>query len=388
MNKLRIQNRYYLPSLDGLRAISIILVVLGHSLSFTAPAPWRQFAPFFDGAVGVRIFFVISGFLITNLLLAEKTPGDGVSLRGFYIRRTLRLAPVQLCFIAMLFVLTKTTDLTVSPCQFATALTYTKNYACGRWVDGHLCSLSVEEQFYLLWPTLLLFLPRRWAITFICFFIFFAPISRAIEYHFGNRTFSWLTSNADALLIGCMATLALRSSQRLPQALAWRPALMRTLAVAVIITPTLLSHYLLVGWFTVMFGPMLQALSTGYLILSLVEHRQGLSYRILNAFPLSFIGRMSYSLYVWQQPFFASAATYGFSQAAALQFPLNILLAFVAGTASYFLIERPMARLRARFRPIALEAPETATPSEPHAGTHSRPAASQLQTASAEPLEG
>ena len=125
-------------------------------MSRPAPALFNYVATLFDGALGVRIFFVISGFLISLLLQNEMmSSASGVSLTKFYIRRFLRLAPAQIAFVFALFLLTKVTSLELRACQYLTALTYTKNYWCGSWVDGHLWSLSVEEQFYLLWPFVL-----------------------------------------------------------------------------------------------------------------------------------------------------------------------------------------------------------------------------------------
>src|SRR5690242_6133910 len=91
----------HIPSLDGLRAVSILMVLGGHLVqSGTAPALFLPFAPFFSGGLGVRIFFVISGFLISSLLLREQQDSGYVSLRNFYIRRFIRLAPVQVIFVA------------------------------------------------------------------------------------------------------------------------------------------------------------------------------------------------------------------------------------------------------------------------------------------------
>ena len=135
-----------IPSLDGLRAISIILVLLAH-LSGT-----RHFVKsgVFEiyGNVGVRIFFVISGYLITLLLLKEHERTATISLRDFYIRRAYRILPAAYVFMlpVILWYARSLNRVTI-----LAAVTYTSNYIhVGNWILGHLWSLSVEEQFYLL----------------------------------------------------------------------------------------------------------------------------------------------------------------------------------------------------------------------------------------------
>jgi peptidoglycan/LPS O-acetylase OafA/YrhL len=346
---MRRADAHYLPSLDGLRAVSILLVVLGHAFSMTAPSGWRPLTYVFDGGLGVRIFFVISGFLITTLLLREQAEAGAISLPRFYVRRFLRLAPVQLAYIGALFLLTLTTPLQVSTCEFATSLTYTKNYGCGTWVDGHLWSLAVEEQFYLIWPTLLALLPRRPLIVVLAALACISPISRALEYHSGHRTLTWLTSNTDVLMIGCLMAFSAHSPL-MTRLIGWRPAVGRLMAVGLIAAPMVMSAHYWLGWFTVMFGPALQAAAAAYLICSLVFAPKGWSVAVLNAPPVAFLGRMSYSLYVWQQLFFTSATAFGLTWALPLEFPFNVGFALLAGLASYLIIETPMAKLRARFR--------------------------------------
>src|SRR5262245_45291874 len=147
----------YFPSLDGLRAISIILVVVSHLLIYsklftTSPVP---------GGLGVTIFFFISGFLITNLLLAEYQKSDGINLRLFYIRRVLRLYPplllMMICITAFLWF----TQNIISFQEINASLFYYENYFLAYhpvYADkyGILWSLAVEEHFYLLFPFILL----------------------------------------------------------------------------------------------------------------------------------------------------------------------------------------------------------------------------------------
>lgn len=344
------QNERFIPSLDGLRAVSVALVVAAHLLySGTAPEPLTGVLRYMDGAAGVRFFFVISGFLITSLLLAEQAKGKA-SLGRFYMRRFIRLFPVQFTFIAVLGALTLTTGLQMSGCQFVTALTYTKNYACRGWIDGHLWSLAVEEQFYLFWPLLLLRLPRRIAVAGALALIVISPASRALEYTLGARnTFFWLSSNSDALMIGCL--LAFLKPETRSAVARWRPAIGRVLAAIALIVPTILANHLMLGALTVTVGPTAQALAAAYLICSLTAAPTGISYYVLNLKGVRFVGVLSYSIYVWQQIFFSRPDTFGLAEAPwPLRFPFNIILVAVTAVASYLLIEKPFLRLRYRLK--------------------------------------
>lgn len=343
-----------IPSLDGLRGVSIVMVVGGHLVQTgTAPDWLVRLSPLFNGELGVRVFFVISGFLITTLLLRELKTTGRIGLRNFYVRRFLRLAPVQLAFIAVLFVLTQSTGLRLSGCQFATALTYTKNYGCGAWIDGHLWSLSVEEQFYLLWPTLLAAAPRRvWLPVSAGLVVISAP-SRAVEYLLGSRQFFWLTSNTDALMLGTLlAVWRDSSSEVLDRVIRWRPLSLRALALVAIVVPEVLRAKLLLGAVTVTLGPALQSFAIAYLIASLVSRHRGPSYWLLNTRPMVAFGVLSYSIYVWQQIFFSKPEVLGLEHGErVLSFPVNVFLAVAAGVASYYFLEKPFVALRRRFRP-------------------------------------
>ncbi len=329
------------------------MVIAEHlALSRSAPALFDYVAPLFDGALGVRIFFVISGFLISLLLQNEMTSSaSAVSLANFYVRRFLRLAPVQIAFVIALFLLTRVTGLEVRACQYLTAVTYTKNYWCGSWIDGHLWSLSVEEQFYLLWPFVLTRVPRQIALYVATALICVSPMSRAVEYASGSRAFFWLTSNSDALMIGCIAAIYLQARpEAMRRIAAWHPTLGRALAVFIMGIPVVLSNHLLLGWFTVMVGPTLQALAAGYLVCSFVLHRRGVGYTLLNSKPVAYIGILSYSLYIWQQPFFSSPMMFGVQSSIFLTFPVNLMSVLVVAISSYHLLERPLTTLRSRFR--------------------------------------
>jgi peptidoglycan/LPS O-acetylase OafA/YrhL len=145
-----------IPSLDGLRAVSIILVIASHAIQGTHSFVFRLF--FLHSDLGVRVFFIISGFLITSLLLRERAETGRISLPLFYIRRTLRILPPFVLFVGVVAIFNAFGIIQVPPGNWIYALTYTMNFDThAPWVLGHLWSLSVEEQFYLLWPLVMRF---------------------------------------------------------------------------------------------------------------------------------------------------------------------------------------------------------------------------------------
>src|SRR4051794_2751641 len=201
-----------IPSLDGLRAISIAAVLLGH-LAGSHGFPDRLSSvvrnPVVDVAnFGVRVFFVISGFLITGLLMAEREKRGKIHLGAFYLRRVFRIMPAYVALIAVVALLDASGAIQVPTSDFVAAWTYRMNYHLGgSWELGHLWSLAVEEQFYFLWPLTLLLAGlasgRRIAIAVMCI----APMVRVLELMFGSPalqpTIGWtFETAADTIAAG------------------------------------------------------------------------------------------------------------------------------------------------------------------------------------------
>ena len=305
-----------------------------------------------DGALGVRIFFCISGFLITYLLLEERTATGQIGLKRFYARRLLRIVPVNYLYILALFGLTIFTGLQVDACGFATALTYTKNYGCMTWADAHLWSLAVEEQFYILWPLAVIALAPRWAVVIALAGVAASPLSRLTEYLAADhRDMVWLSSHTDALMLGALAAYFMHyRKDDLARLVEYRPVLFRALGVIAIVVPSILSRMLLLGGFTVTVGPTLQAAGATYLICSYALRQRGAGYVVLNLRWVSFVGVLSYSLYIWQQLFFSWPSDFAATRVWILEFPQNLVALFAVALTSYTLVERPLTSLRARFR--------------------------------------
>jgi peptidoglycan/LPS O-acetylase OafA/YrhL len=160
----------HLPELDGFRGLAVLVVVAGHYLQFRVPNPSPYFATY--DKLGVLLFFVLSGFLITGLLHRERSVRGTINFRRFYMRRILRLAPALLLLLATVTALMRFGWITDVPRkEILECLFYARNLFGRSLSLGHIWSLSLEEQFYLIWPLAFTFLPlKRCAthITVIC----------------------------------------------------------------------------------------------------------------------------------------------------------------------------------------------------------------------------
>ena len=343
-----------LPSLDGLRAISVLLVVGAHlALSHTAPAFLEPVLHYADGALGVRVFFCISGLLITYLLLDEREATGGIHIGRFYIRRAIRIMPVYYMYLTVAFALAWATGVTTSACQLLTAATFTKNYGCQGWIDIHLWSLSVEEQYYLVWPLVAARLSTKRMLVIALLAVAASPVSRVIEYLDGHRTFFWLTSNVDALMLGSLGGYCLAHRPPwLGRALRFQAPLFRAVAIIALFIPNELGKRFMWAAVNVAFGGTLQSLLSTYLILSLVVVRSGRLHRLLNGKAMVQMGVLSYSIYIWQQLFLVPTGFYGAEHAVAT-WPYNCICIVAVAWMSYTVLERPLARLRHRFGLVA-----------------------------------
>jgi peptidoglycan/LPS O-acetylase OafA/YrhL len=330
-----------IPSLDGIRALSILLVVAWH-LSSSGSAPWlAQLWRIDSGNLGVRAFFVISGYLITSLLLAEHARTGTIDLRRFYARRALRIMPAFYFFLAVMALAGALGFVPVSHAALLRAATYSANYWSTGWTLGHTWSLAVEEQFYILWPCLIVLLGLRRSFMCAAVVLLLSPLFRAIAAlsgHWPDNPRYAFECVADALATGCLLAyvrpwLWNRAGYR--RLLEWRamelwPVVILALAVAS-------ARWERLGAIAgVTFLNIAIAVWIDW-CLRFPGSRVG---RILNARPIAFIGVLSYSIYLWQQPFLRTGHT--------LRFPLSILCIGILALVSFFLIERPMLLLRAR----------------------------------------
>jgi peptidoglycan/LPS O-acetylase OafA/YrhL len=351
-----------IASLDGLRAISIALVLIAH-LAYMPNGPLPSEAtrffpgPHVLGAVGVDIFFAISGFLITTLLLTERARTGSISLRGFYWRRAVRILPPFLAYLGVLALLDAAGLLTIVRRDWLAALTYTANFVPDVTVPlAHLWSLSVEEHFYLLWPLVLLVagIDRSGRIALGC--LVAQPILRWCFYRYGNglididyATFTRLDTIACGCLLAILAHRLGHPNGERPGRLASTVALLDRMprlgflaGATLLLTSTfVLSHS---GKYMIAVRPFVDAFAIGLLLWTASRTPTMGVARVLNWTPLAWCGRLSYSLYLWQQLFLDPTH----ADRWVCQFPQNILLPFGMAIASYYCIERPCLRLRDR----------------------------------------
>jgi len=343
-----------IPYLDGLRGYSILTVLLDHSIG--GKDHWLGKHPYLhalvgDGTLGVRIFFVLSGFLITTLLLQEEDKRGRISIRGFYERRIARIFPVFYLYLAVMLLLRTMHLLPLQWSVLASAATFTSNltflFRQGGAPDttlvlGHFWTLSIEEQFYLIWPSCLVFLGRRWSLRLAGVVMVLLPLVRFAAALFlpdsHSRTWLLYRTAQDQILWGVLAAFLVHGGalERLRYVRYRLVLLIAPLLVIFVLCPAL-------NWYTP-FGthawlvPTLQTASTVVLLFWLLSGEGGLLRRALESWPAVQLGLLSYSLYIWQQPFTE------WSRLSVIPFPVNILLALCVAIVSYRVVEIPSRR--------------------------------------------
>lgn len=266
------------PSLDGVRALAVIAVLVGH----LGRAPWLA-------RVGVTVFFVLSGYLITRLLLAEHRRTNGIDIPRFYFRRACRIFPAYYLFLALSWALLTHTTTPMSPGGALATATYTANYyvmSHPQELGGliHTWSLSVEEQFYLLWPAALLLLLRgglpsvRWGLAL-------AIIGGVAAGNWWSGGFGF-GANAQWLAMGCL--LATIPASSLPPSTR---------------------------------GP-----------------------RWLGLPALAWIGTISYPMYLWHM--WGGALGVQLTEGPIRRFVLGVIFCILLAAISYYMVERPVLRWR------------------------------------------
>ena len=317
----------------------MLLVVASH-VALTSGFPGTRLRPVLDklGTAGVGVFFVLSGFLITSLLCRELDRSRTISLRAFYLRRLLRIVPAYACFLLFVAALSLAGRADVAREDWIAALTYTMNFRTRpAWELGHVWSLSIEEHFYLLWPPLFAWLPRRAAIWGLGGVLVVEPILR-IAILSGSpdmavTTELWTFTRIDPIAAGCLLALISRS----PGGVRSLDAVVRFWPVAGALVLGSIAGAMASGKFEVGAAPTVSVLGLVGLVWAAIRRAP----RWLETRPFVALGVGSYSIYLWQEPFLTPRRFDWWNL-----FPQNLLLVAVFAALSYHVIERPFLRIK------------------------------------------
>lgn len=334
-------------TVDGWRGVAILMVIAYHSAygSRFGNQLWANF-----GCLGVDIFFVVSGYIITSRFLEERDKTSTLNLRNFYIRRAFRILPLVCAYLLTLCILSRFVNLVdFHSSEILGSLFFFRNYQLAAIHEGffttHFWSLSIEEHFYLLWPVLLLWLRNRRALWFALIGAFASGIWRFYDCTHPN---SWIgrmlpgsdpwfrqvrtDAGLDGLLLGCAVAILLTRPpvrsfilRNVPKEAPLLAALLLALNVQRTNAWPTLSSYLLV------------ALMLAFTLV--VE--EGLAHKWLNSRLLVWVGTISYSAYVWQELFLTRTSA-NYSPLGWLGFfPFSLIGVFAISALSFYLIERP-----------------------------------------------
>ena len=339
----------YRPSLDGVRALAVLLVAGVHTHPRLVPA----------GSIGVDMFFVLSGFLITTLLVEEMDARGRVSIGRFYIRRALRLLPALfglLAFVAAWALLIAAPDTRHNALrEIVAAASYTRNLTWWAHVPGtllgHTWSLALEEQFYLVWPALLTLClrPRRSGTSLAIIFFAVAVLISGLRMSHVVGPAALFLGRPDALLLGAALALLRRDHSGWwsgPAALRRAGPAAWTGAVALLVIAAWDAGDNLFG-----FGYSLAAMAAAMLIYGLVVLDEQARWKVFSWPPAVAFGRVSYGFYLWHLPVLRWTDDRLIGQPAVLRIGLAMGLSLVATMLSYRLLEQPALALKRRFAP-------------------------------------
>jgi peptidoglycan/LPS O-acetylase OafA/YrhL len=340
----------YQPALDGLRALAVTLV-----LCFHGGASWMT-----GGYVGVSVFFTLSGYLITSLLLVEHQRSASIDLRGFYTRRVKRLLPASLLLLMVVVVAAAagawrwdgalTRDVVGSALQVEN---WVKLFGDASYADlvnatlgrvaplEHYWSLSIEEQFYWVWPVVMLVLLRRvrsaqrvmvWLVLAALVGMVAAPVIASV---WGADAAYWSTpARMGEILIGAALAAVLHRGAAVPRWAGWLTPVPLAAVLVVAVTWPAASGPAYRGWLPVF------ALGSGLLIAGLQV--DGPVRRILSLRPGVWVGTISYGIYLYHWPMFAVITTDRTGLDGVALAALRVCLTVAAAALSYRLVERPI----------------------------------------------
>jgi peptidoglycan/LPS O-acetylase OafA/YrhL len=398
------RSNIHVPALDGIRGLAVLGVMAEHYE--IRDWPWRAgWSPVWHaiqlGGIGVDLFFVLSGFLITGILLDTRSRSH--YFRTFMLRRALRIFPLYYVALVIIFVLVPL----ALPAQFPDTpgavqvwyWSYLANFLLAGWgwasgalLGAHFWSLAVEEQFYLFWP-LLVWLCSRRALTLACAVCVLGALAlRMWAFDLGEDhlvSYTLMPMQMDNLAIGALGALAIRSDRaRIALGQIVLPATLVLGLCALLLEQH--QHWAIhTDFVAATFGHSLWAMFFGALVfLGATLPRERVLTRLLAARGLRTLGKYSYGLYVWHYIVLNILRSMGFSAAAAVStansevfghtafIGVNFLLTASMAALSWHCLEEPVLSLRFRISKASAADPATDLPEDdagdPNAGQNER----------------
>jgi len=352
----------YMPKLDGLRAVAVGFVLFQHF------GPQAFASALGAGGIGVKVFFVLSGYLITTILLGyrDSALSKGAATALFYWRRFLRLTPALYFAVAVGWIL----NIGNLRQDWWWCVLYLYNFLVVARSDfgpvGHLWTLAVEEQFYLLWSLVVLLLPTRALIPTVVGLIALGPLYRAglCLARMSNFPQVLLPGNIDGLALGALLSLTQAHIQTKGGGRVWRMATSPwTFVVGVAGVAVLLATFGPGDWPRRVLSACFVNLASAYAVAvgSQPERRLGSDW--LAWAPLRHLGQISYGVYVYHYFWPLIAKAYIPTLAAAPILPRSlayVALTLVTAELSWWLIERPLRRWRRRVPGLGVSEPVAA----------------------------
>src|SRR5260370_1853990 len=343
-----------IPSLDGLRAIAILLVIVLHiiqrNLTSIGNLKFGVALVLLASGDGVGIFFVLSGFLITGLLLKEYDATGRINLYNFYLRRTFRILPPLYTYLVFVIIFCAVVGYPLHARTIDGSALFFLNYfpGDGQWFTEHTWSLCIEEQFYLLWPILLI-----WALTrggrpasagIASVLIVAAPILRIVTkvahaYILDQRVMFLLHTRIDALMCGCLLALLI-NTPRFESFYAKMARYWWALPIEFMFFSGLM-RFAFGNNYRNTVGYTIDSIFVALFIAWTTRNEKSLIGRFLNSRIIVRICVLSYSIYIWQT-FFINAN----NRTCANRMPWAVGLLWIVAELSHWLVERPTLRMR------------------------------------------
>ena len=347
-------NSNYFPSLDGFRALAVILVVTYH-LALVVHSHVYYF--FINGPLGVDIFFVISGFLITTLLLKEKVSTGSISLRKFYFRRVLRIFPAAYSCLIVIIGISLVFGFAMDRVNLLGCFLYLTDFPLfglhhTSWATGHYWSLAIEEQYYLLFPFLLK--TNQQVYTYVLLFILVVlPGYFIAASYFPGMDTPFLHFPAHFLIkfqgiaIGSLTSMLLFARILAPDKWTINGYFLTALNILLIWAIFSSGYDPKLSVASVFKNGLTSLLVAGLLLVNVFIPRKNIVYGLLNIRPMKYIGVMSYSIYIWHMLF--TDEQYRPFPAWFYSRPFVYVPIFVAAFLSYTFIEKPFLRWKRRY---------------------------------------